>query len=650
MMRKLLFSMLAGVSVSAIAQTTTPAAVFSENFRSSCVEGTLPAGWVTYGSGQISAAKWVEYFGDKGEAPYYRPLSIEGVDAAWSNTTYRYAETGDEWLVTPKIHIDNDSQLLQFTANAFGGFETNRYRVLISETGQAKEDFRVSPLINTTLKGTTTEVYKKTSYVALNGYAGKDIYLAFVNKSTDADLLGFTDIEVSPYAINLQNLTPEVLPAGTEFSISFTADARLPQDVQSFTVKLTASDGTGGTRKVEQPCGIGGARFAVTYPEIKLPEGGLTYTVTITPDYEGAPSTTLYGEVNVPTTSYPPVAVIEEFTGTWCVNCPRGAAFLAYYQDTYTGANDNCKAIGIALHDSRDPMYIKNCTYYTDAYTSAGVQGLPSAFFNRTTLADPSDKEVVEEIAATRSNSLIKIDKISYTKGQPLKVDFSVEHSYNMKSMNRRVAFVIVENGVNHDASKYEQSNGFSGITKQSIDKTYGEGLWPYFKFYCQNKELIPAKDMVYNHVARTIYPDYNGFALESSCTAEVPVKLSTQFNMPENVDNPEKTAVIALLLNSNNGEIVSACEVEAEDFNKDLASVESVEPDFATFVKNGHTLSIASAEGMNVGIYGVDGLCVKSVQLPAGSHNIDCSSLSGIMIVKICGKSGETIVRKFNF
>lgn len=638
------------LSATTLSAEVTPC--FFENFKQAAAEGVLPQGWITYGSGYIAADTYKDYFGDKGEAPYFRPFEYEGQCAAWSNSTFEYTQAADEWLVTPAIHIDSDTQILQLTAYAWGSFDNSRYRVLISETGQTKEDFRPSPLLNTTLRGTYTDIQKnkKTSYIAFNGYAGKDIYLAFVNKSTDTDLLGFTDISIQPYAMNITNYTPEVLPAGSTFNISFNTEARLPIDVEHFTVKLTASDGTTETRTVDQPCGINGARFALSFDEMTLKPEGLTYTIEITPDYEGAPATTLEGEVRVPLTSYPPVAVIEEFTGTWCTNCPRGAAFLNYYHDKYTGTDGTLKAVSIALHDKTDPMYITGSAYYTDAYTAAGISGLPSAYFNRKTKADPSDKKIVEDLAATRSNSKIEIKKVEYTEGQPLKVNFSITHSYEMKDMNRRVAFVIVENKVNKNASKYEQSNGFSGISQRAVENTYGEDLWPYFKFYCESPQLIPAKDMVYEHVARSIYPDYAGTPVTGPCAADEPVNYTISFAMPDNVLDPANTAVIAMLLNGTNGEVMGAAEVNADNYNKDITSIATPKADFATVVKNGNTLSIASHTQVTARLYAADGTLLSTRILSDGNGTMDCSAISGITLLHLTDADGSVMTHKFIF
>lgn len=649
MIRTLLSSAVIGASTLLTMNVGATDVVFSENFIGieSPQDGGLPQGWTTYGTGNVAQELWQQMFGDKGEAPYYRVAKIAGFDGAWSNSTYHYEAEANEWLVTPPIHISSDSQLLRLTALAYGSAANNRYRVLVSEAGQEQESFKRNPVLNTTLRSTTYEVASKDSYVALNGYAGKDICLAFVNKSQDAGLLGFTDIVIESYYLDVNNLTPMVLPSGSEFNIAASFSVRTPVNVDRFTVTLSTSTGFTETCVIEQTCDISGTRFAVEFPGFKLDESGLDYTLTVTPDFEGAEPTVITGEVSTPISSYEPVAVIEEFTGTWCSNCPRGTAFLNFYHDYFTGHDGKIKAIGIAIHSSSDPMLMEDPSYLNTAYNISGAKGYPSAFFNRTTLGDPSDRNIVEETANTRSYSKINIRKVGYSKGMPLRVDYSVENSYSMKSMNHRVALVVVENDVTGPDEEYYQVNGLAGVSKTAVINTYGEELWPYFRQFAEGEQVILGSQISYNHVARGIYPDYYGEAITSACTALEPVDFNRSIPMPAQVADPANIAVIALLLDGNTGNVLGADEVEAVDFNKDLTAVETVAAAGASVSLAGNTLLVSAESDAEVSIYSVDGRQVLSASVPTGFSTVDCSSLSGVVIVNVRTADGAVSVSK---
>ncbi len=644
----LLFSLLiTGVTV-AEGAVTLPSYSYQEDFGTNLPDGeVLPEGWVSYGIGETVGSAFQDYFGTDGEGPAYRVFSIGSTKAAWSCSTFKYAATADEWLVTPPIHIGSDAEILQLKAVSAGAFATNRYRVLISEEGQDRDSFRPTPLLNTTLTGWDTEVRSKDSYIALNGYTGKDVCFAFVNRSEDAGLLGFTDIAIAPYIVEVANLTPSVLPAGSNVDIVLNANFRTPVDVSGLKAELTYNGHT-VTTQYEQPININGTRIAVTFENITVPEGGLTYSVTLTPMFEGAEPTVVTGDIGTPVTSYPAVAVIEEFTGTWCTYCPRGAAFMNYYTDHYNGLDGKIKAVGIALHTTDDPMLMDNDSYLTDAYDISGASGYPSAFFNRMQSGDPSDEYIVKNVAATRSNSKITIESVDYTQDGEMTVNYQIENSYSKSDMNQRVAIVMIENDVRGDSPAYNQTNGLAGVSQGTVEATYGADLWPYFRFYSEHKNIIPYTEMVYNHVARGIWPNYYGQLLNDPCEAEIAVHKTMSISMPSQVLNPTNTAVIAMLLDGDTGYVLSADEMEAEHYNTSGVGTVSRNDNLMSVIAG--ILNADVIGGGRLEIFSADGTLLLSRTLVAGPNSIDLSSLRGFTILRIVSADDRATVLRHIF
>ncbi|MDE6670332.1 MAG: Omp28-related outer membrane protein [Muribaculaceae bacterium] len=644
----LLFSLLISGAVASDGAVTLPPYSYQEDFSTPLsADKVLPEGWVSYGIGEVVESAFQDYFGTDGEGPAYRVFSIGGTNAAWSCSTFKYAATADEWLVTPPIYVGSDAEILQLKAVSAGAFATNRYRVLISEDGQDRDSFRSTPLLNTTLTGWDTEVRSKDSYIALNGYAGKEVCFAFINRGEDAGLLGFTDIAIAPYIADVTDLTPSVLSAGSNIDIVLNANFRTPVDVPGLKAELRYNGQT-VTQQYEQPITINGTRIAVTFEDITVPEGGLTYSVMLTPMFEGAEPTVVTGEIGTPTTSYPPVAVIEEFTGTWCTYCPRGAAFMNYYTDHYNGLDGQIKAIGIALHTINDPMLMDDDAYLTDAYTISGSSGYPSAFFNRMQLGDPSDEHIVSDIAATRSNSRITIRSVDYTQNGELNVNYQIENSYSKSDINQRVAIVMIENDVRGDNAAYNQTNGLSGVSQAAVESNYGADLWPYFRFYSEHKSIIPYTEMVYNHVARGIWPDYYGELLNDSCEAEVAIHKSMPISMPSQVMNPDNTAVIVLLLDGDTGYVLSADEMEAEHY--DTSGIGIVTRNDNVMAVTEGFLNADVICGGRLEVISADGTVLLSRTLTAGHNSIDLSSLRGFVILRIVGTDDHVSVKRHIF
>lgn len=183
------------------------------------------------------------------------------------------------------------------------------------------------------------------------------------------------------------------------------------------------------------------------------------------------------------------IVVGEEGTGTWCGWCPRGAVFMDMMADKYDGF-----WAGIAVHNN-DPMTVA----IYDAGIAAKISGYPSALVDRGTAIDPSGMEpdfttrVVQPIKAVITNGAT-FDSAT----RELKVSLSYNFSGSISS-TWKVACVLTEDGVTGTSSGYNQSNYYAGG---------GSGVMGGFESLPSS---VPAAQMVYNHVARTIVPSFAG-------------------------------------------------------------------------------------------------------------------------------------------
>ncbi len=603
----------------------------------------LPAEWSTYGNGEIPLQQWQDVFGDDGNGPYYRLMNINGTWGAFSNSSFREDIAADEWLISPSIHVENDDEVLLISIGGYGKVALNNYMVFISESGDKKEDFTDAPVAASTIYGYTSTLNQKQVSVRLSGYKDKDIHVAFVNRSKDCALLGVTEILVAPYHISVIDNTPQVLPEGETFNVSLMADVKLPYKTKGLTASLTTSTGVETTMEVDQTIMPSGSRLNVTFPEtITIPAEGVEYTVTLLPHMEGAQPTVVTGKSSVPSTTYTPVVVVEELTGSWCGYCPRGAAFLDYYHDTYN--DENGKVIGIAVH-SGDRMEITGQHYISTVQNESGSSGFPSAFFQRTVKGDPSAENVVKALLDRPCYSSVRFDKVAF---QPetddyISIDFTVENAYDRTSLNQRIAFVVIENQLMGDDYNWNQANNLGGISQAAVEATYGAELWPYFEFYAQSPNTILYTEMVYKHVAREIYPDYYGALLEGSCEALKGTPFTMSFKRPYNVADWNNAALVALLIDDITGHILTADIIDAKDFNKD-ASAEMIVDEAVVIGVSNNAISISSPEQMVAEVYGIDGSLRHRGSYESGNTTIPADSFDGIFIVKVTTSHGTTV------
>lgn len=623
------------------AEVIKPQPSYSEDFSFSFNNGDiLPEGWVTYGRHYRPSSPWDELFGSDGTGPSFRLLNTAGCKGAFSNSSFLEDISADEWLVTPPIHINSDEELLVMTIAAYGSYKLNNYRVFISDKGNSKEDFDTEPIIVSSLYGAADSPCHKKSSATISGYSGKDVYLAFVNRSKDASLLGVTDINISTYIMDVIDETPLVVPADETFQVSLSTSTYTSSYTKGITAVLETSGGVTSTLQFDKTILPTGTPIAITFPDIiEMSSDNVEYKVTITPNFEGAEPTVVTGRVTQPYTTYPPVAVIEEFTGTWCTFCPRGAAFMDYYHDKYSGG-ENGKVIGIALH-SGDVMEIPDKSYLNTAQKEADSDSYPSAFFSRSTVADPGTENIVKSLLSEKFYSSIQIDKVMFNHEEDdlIQVDFKIENAYSKSELEQRVALVVVENNVRGETPEYNQTNYFSGVPKATIEATYGKELWPYFEFFSKSPNPVPFTKMEYQHVARGIYPDYYGALLEGPCETGTPISFSFSFPKPENVLNWDNISVIAILIDSRTGKIIYGDEMEASLFNNDSGIEDiygdSIDADCMITV-NGNLLNIKGASAMTVEILGIDGIVKGSFHSESSEIEIPAEPFKGTVIVRV--------------
>jgi hypothetical protein len=181
----------------------------------------------------------------------------------------------------------------------------------------------------------------------------------------------------------------------------------------------------------------------------------------------------------------------EEGTGTWCQWCPRGAVYMDYMQNTYDGY-----FAGIAVHNN-DPMVVLDY----DGPFSAFLSGYPGVLVDRGVEVDPIDMEqdFLTKVAVPGAAAMVNgATWDSVNRDLQVSVTYTFTSSANS---NWRVACVLTEDSVTGTGSLYAQSNAYGN---NAVGPMGGFENLP---------QSVPAAQMNYNHVARVIFPNFNGAA-----------------------------------------------------------------------------------------------------------------------------------------
>lgn len=293
--------------------------------------------------------------------------------------------------------------------------------------------------------------------------------------------------------------------------------------------------------------------------------------------------------------------VVEEFTGTWCGNCPAGIVAMAYMRENY-GADG---FIGIAGHYG-DEMQV---TSYAPVVEKFGVNGynevaLPSCVINRAIQTYPATENIEyyylqEARFPVGAGVTVKADYD--TDGKFFEINSESRFSFDEDNATYALAYVVIQDGV----GPYTQTNYFSGGNFGGL-----EG-W----------NELPAKvEMYFNEVVREIRTAFGIIgSIPGSVTALTTYPHTTVMDM-SGVDDFDvsQCEVVALLINTKTMEVVNAAKAHPSIDGAGVEGIEmSSEPEiYRVFnvqgVKVLETKDASLINSLEPGIYIVNGKKVK--------------------------------------
>ena len=250
--------------------------------------------------------------------------------------------------------------------------------------------------------------------------------------------------------------------------------------------------------------------------------------------------------------------VLEEATGTWCINCPGG---VYYIEDVIMPQVPN-NFIPISIHHGgNDPMEISNYFSYT------GLVAYPTGNLNRK----------IKDVTAGNGwgdgfNILIDqvapalIEATVTNNGQNVTINTSTNFYTNFSSANFRLAAVITEDHVTGTTSGYNQANTYSGNAN--------------VPFFGSQPNPVPASQMVYNYVARALLNDaYNGMAgsIPTTISDGTIVDYTFNYTVPSESNIDSMYAVI-MLIDQTTGEIVNSSKFPIKAISTSNAGIDKTD------------------------------------------------------------------------
>lgn len=579
---------------------------------------------------------------------------------AASTSIYNPTGKSDDWMSIPRLSIKNADYYLSFDVQSYYKSKADRLKVLVLEddavysnfTKELYDKFKANGKVlydeqltpgesEEDLTGDWTHVEK-----SLAEYAGKNIYIAFVNENENQSMIFLDNLKVYykgdfNFATNVESTQVNKESTNVGVIVKVTSD----KTYNTINATLTSEDGSFKSTYTNTPSKpiTSAENYSFTFPD-KLP---LTvgkqnkYTVSISLDGTVYSQTNTISNLAFETTKH---VVIEESTGQKCPNCPQGILSFEYMEGIYGE-----QIIPIAIHAN----VVGNDVFAYGAYNNYfGIGAQPTGVVNRIdTLYAPmyrdgnmvyhleteQGNETFADIAKRELSSYaiadVNIDKAVYdTSSKNVQISGTVNYALDMNSLNHNIAFVVLE-----DNLVGRQENNLYA-SDEPIFGEFGKG----------GKYGTATPEITFFDVARKVPND--NFAGESgfipvSVTAGQPVAFNKVFSLPENVTNWDNAKVVVMLIDANTERVLNAARLKMSAGTAGINDATVSENGITISGENG-SISVNGGSDLNVTVYDVSGSVISNANSTSGAVKVSTGGKNGLFIVKATS-DGVSVVKK---
>lgn len=580
---------------------------------------------------------------------------------AASHSMYSPAGKSDDWMVIPQLNIPDEFCTLSFLAQSYKNSATDYLKVIIYES-----DENINALSSTTIEKMRSEgrvVFNEqlspgateeglsgewTKYVIdLAQYAGKNIYIAFLNENEDQSAIFVDSVTVArnlKYYITLSNAESVV----NQESINIAGTLVVNSDNDTYTsVTLTLCDADGNqvgesitqtglslTKGSKVPFA-----FTTPLPLTKAAVNKFTIKVKLD-DY----SDTKTAQVKNLTFQPNKNVILEEMTGTTCPNCPLGILAIENLKKAF-GSN----IIPVSIHTYTGDNLGSGLSSYT---TSLGLTAAPTGIVNRNGIISspmwqsPLDAGyyfsdelnnscwydyVVEEMNTPADAEItadaVTIDETASTFSIPL----SVRYALSANNLSLNVFVTVVEDGIvaNQENNLYTTEDANFG--------DWGKGG----KYSSSDNSGITHDDVCRAYYGSSI-EGTSGY-LPQSMTAGEPYEFTFTGQIPTSLNDRNNAKAVVMLLNSLTGKVINATVARLDGTTGIKGVSDNKTAGNVTVGCNGGNITVLTDGEANVAVYSVAGTQIASAK-SNGTVTLSTGGYHGAAIVKVATENGTTV------
>lgn len=572
-----------------------------------------------------------------------------------SHSSYSPLVQADDWVATRQILIpDGASAYLAFDSQSYRKAKTDYLKVYVYENAASLNSLTARTI--EAIRSNADLVYNERqspgateanlsgewthNVIDLTPYAGKSIYICFLNDNYDGSmvmidniqvvndidafitLLGNTNVVAREEAVIRGLLTVSSETArysGVDLRL-LDADGREVSKVSADGLDLRADD-----------------IFPFEFPRPLPLEAGVVNPFTIEYSLDGDAPLRYEGAVR--NLSFEPEkhVVIEEFTGRDCKFCPSGIVAMEHLVEIYGD-----KVIPVVLHCymGTDPKG-HNVMGYSEF---TGLVNAPSARVNRGPESMPIYQTSSGYVFSGVEGERLWHDLVADALGQPALVDVAVESAggsagrldfrasfrsaLTMDDCNYRVFGVLLEDGVTD-----VQNNAYYATS----DPLLGE--WGAGGQYGK-----PVARYEFNNVARETWgTGYNGTGglLPTTLVSGETYTVDMSVNAASQVNDLSKCKFVVMLIDEDTGLVVNASR---SDITSTGVSALPADGGVAVSVSP-FGVTVVSAGESSAALYDLSGRLIASAS-GNGSYMLPVSGFGGVAILRVSTPSG-VVTRK---
>lgn len=429
--------------------------------------------------------------------------------AGVSHSMYSPAGQSDDWLSTHQLYIPDANCTLEFQSQSYLKSANDYLKVYVWPCDRVYNSL-TQDVVNK-IKEEGVLVYNekqdpgkeeeslegdwKQNTVSLAQFAGKDVYVAFLNdnKNQSAVFIDSVTVKHNMHLLLGMDVEESVVDQNSITMKGVIVGNNKDKTYQDVTLTLKDEEGKVVDQKVlkNQNLSLGVRNKFEFDKQMPLKSGAINrYSVELSSEGE---SFTTTGKINNLLFAPKMHAVVEEFTGRDCPNCPLGILGMEKLEQRFGD-----QVIPVAIHGYTGDPLVGNLSGYC-AYL--GFSGAPSANINRKSVTypavtsqvqegqyefyfsakelematglttDPLWQDVVEEELSSPAISEVSA-KFYYDEAENKFVaPFEVKYALNATGQNVNIMGLVLEDNVNN----VYQQNSMGGYTSSALGE-WGNG------------------------------------------------------------------------------------------------------------------------------------------------------------------------------